>query len=309
MMRISAQRHGGALLLVLLFMFVIDALVLGTLHLAMLERRLAENATAALRLQLAARSAAATTLTPWHARFDSLTVNPVGIISATGHFADGVHVTTHVEALAGGIVMVRAEARELPPRYGAAHAATLWLPPPLPTNHDAAAAALSAYAVQLENGGTVSAMAVDSCTSGAAIRAAVLPVGGSGTVQGAVDLLPAGTLTRLLPALLTRAAAVDASRLLTLHGDSTIIDDFDGVVVARGTLVIAGDALIRGLVITGEMLIVEAGAAIIGSAHAGGTAHVAGSLHLDSCRVMSELEATGLARPLPLPQRPVLPGF
>jgi hypothetical protein len=309
MMHLSAQRHGGALLLVLLFMFVVDALVLGTLHLAMLERRLAENATAALRLQLAARSAAATALTPWRARFDSLTVDPPGIISATGQSADGMDVTTHVEALAGGIVMVRAEAREMPPRYGASHATTLWLPPALPTDHGAAAAVLSANAVQLENGGIVSAMAVDSCTVGAAIFAAVLPVGGSGTVRGAVDLLPAETLTRLLPALLTRAAAVDASRLLALNGDSTITNDFDGVVVARGTLVIASEAVVRGLVIVGESLLVEAGAVIVGAAHAGGTARVAGSLHLDSCRVMSELEATGLTRPLPLPQRPVIAGF
>jgi hypothetical protein len=310
MMRISAQRHGGALLLVLLFMFVIDALVLGTLHLAMLERRLAENATAALRLQLAARSAAATALTPWQTRFDSLAADPPATVSATAHSADGLHLTTHVEALAGGIVMVRAEAREMPPRYGAAQAATLWLPPALPADLDAAAAALSANAVQLENGGIVSAMFLDSCTSGAAIRAAVLPVGGSGTLQGAVELLPAETLlTRYMSPLLSRAAAAGAPRLLTLHGDSTITSDFDGIVIASGTLVIAGESIIRGLVITGGTLFVEAGTTIIGSAHVGGTAHVAGSLHLDSCRVTDELEVAGLARPLPLPQRHILPGF
>jgi hypothetical protein len=310
MMHISPRRHGGALLLVLLFMFIIDTLVLGTLHLAMLERRLAENATAALRLQLAARSAAATALTPWHARLDSLAADPPGIISVTAHSADGLHLATHIEALAGGILMVRAEAREMPPRYGASHAATLWLPPALPAHRDAAAAALSANVVQLENDGIVSAMAADSCAAGAAIRAAVPPVAGSGTVQGAVDLLPAeASLTRYLPALLARAAAVAVPRLLALHGDSTITHDFDGVVIASRTLVIANEAVIRGLVIAGEALFVEAGASIIGSAHVGGTAHVAGSLHLDSCRVMAALEATGLARTLPLPQRHVLPGF
>jgi hypothetical protein len=186
----------------------------------------------------------------------------------------------------------------------------LWLPPPLPAHHDAAAAALSANAVQLDNGGIVGAMAVDSCTTGAAISAAVLPERGSGTIQGAVDLLPAeALLTRYLSTLLARATAIAAPRLLTVHGDSTITHDFDGVIIATGTLVIAGDALIRGLVITGEMLIVEAGAAIIGAAHVTGTARVAGSLHLDSCRVSSELDVTSLTRPLPFPQRPALPGF
>jgi hypothetical protein len=310
MMYISTQRHGGALLLVLLFMFIVDALVLGTLHLAMLERRLAENATAALRLQLAARSAAATALSPWQASFDSLTIDPAGIISATGHSADGLHLATHIEALAGGILMVRVEAREMPPRYGAYHAATLWLPPALPAGHDPATAALSATDVQLENGGLVSATAVDSCTAGAAIRAAVLPIGGSGTVQGAVELLPAETsLTRFLPALLARATAVASPGLLVVHGDTSTSQDFDGVLMATGSLVIAGDAVIRGLVIAGESLTVEAGAAIIGAAHVGGTARVAGSLHLDACRVISELEAIGVTRPLPFPQRPALPGF
>jgi hypothetical protein len=310
MMHVSPQRDGGALLLVLLFVFVIDALVLGTLHLAMLERRLAENATAALRLQLAARSATATALAPWQPRFDSLAADPLGIISVTGHSADSLHVTTHVEALAGGLLMVRAEARELPPRYGASRAAALWLPPALPADFEVAAAALSADAVILASGGTVSAMAEDSCSTGAAIRAAALPIGGSGTVQGAVDLLSAeASILRLLPALLTRATAVNAPRLLTLHGDSTITQDFGGVLIASGRLVIASGAVVRGLVFTGEALIVESGASIIGSAHTGGTADVAGSLHLDSCRVIAELEAAGLARPLPLPQRHVLPGF
>jgi hypothetical protein len=310
MMHMSPRRHGGALLLVLLFMFVIDALVLGTLHLAMLERRLAENATAALRLQLAARSAAATALTPWHARLDSLAADPSGIISVTAHSADGLHLATHIEALAGGILMVRAEAREMPPRHGAARAATLWLPPALPAHHDAAAAALSATGVLVEYGGMVSAMAADSCTAGAAVRAAVLPVAGSGTVQGAADLLPAeASLTRHLPALFSRAAAVTAPRLLALHGDATITGNFAGVLIASGTLVIGSDVVIQGLVIAGESLVVEAGAIIVGAAHVGGTARVAGSLRLDSCGVTAELDATGLARPLPLPHRHVLPGF
>jgi hypothetical protein len=307
---LSPTRHGGALLLVLLFMFVIDALVLGTLHLAMLERRLAENVTAALRLQLAARSAAGTALTPWQPRFDSLAAGSSGIPAAAGHSADGLHLLTHVEALAGGILMVRAEARETPPRYGAAHAATLWRPPALPADHQAAAATLSANVVRLESSATVIASAVDSCSAGAAVRATTLPVVGSATVQGAVDLLPAElSLTRFLPAMLARSTAAAAPRLLALNGDSTITQGFDGLIIASGTLVIAGDAVVRGLALAGEDLIVEAGAAIVGAAHAGGTAHVAGSLHLDVCRVNAELEATGLARPLPLPQRHLLPGF
>jgi hypothetical protein len=130
-----SRRDGGSLMLVIIVMLVLDCVILGTLHLAMLEHRLAANTQQALHLRLAAEAAAATALDPWLPRFDSLPAGAPLLLPVLA-YPGGVHVTASVESLGPVLVMVRAVATPDAPRYGTASAARLFDRPLLPAGLD-----------------------------------------------------------------------------------------------------------------------------------------------------------------------------
>jgi Tfp pilus assembly protein PilX len=305
--RAGHARQGGALLLTLLLMFIIDAVVLTTMYFAIMERRLSRNADAALRLRLAAQSAASTALSPWPSELDALVPGAAPVRVADGITHDGVGYEAHVEALAGALVLVCAEARTPAPVHGRAAAATLWLRPALPHDYDVAPAALSALTVVLQDAATLSAGG-EPCGGAAALRVTVEPATGSATVEGDIHVLDgAADIISFLPALLARAAA--GAPVLGSAEDLTITGDTAGVIVAAGNITLAAGTAVRGLLIAGGDLVIEDGATLTGAAHAGGAARVAGAVVLDVCRAIDAAVAAALARPLPLPRRPAVPGF
>jgi hypothetical protein len=125
------DRAGGALALVIVVMLVLDCVVLGTIHLAMLERTLAGNATLALRARLAAEGAAATALAPWQSRFDSLAVGSTATLPRATT-PDDISVSVTVDRVAANLLLVRAVASLSEPLIGHATASALFRPPVLP---------------------------------------------------------------------------------------------------------------------------------------------------------------------------------
>jgi hypothetical protein len=142
---VSVRRDGSSLALVVVVMLVLDCVILGTLHLAMLERGLAANATQVLRLRFAAEGAAATALTPWQSRFDSLQ-HGVALEFPVQGPDGGVLLTAAVERIGDALLHVRATATLPPPAGGRATAAALFLPPVLPDGMQTPEAVLRALA-------------------------------------------------------------------------------------------------------------------------------------------------------------------
>jgi hypothetical protein len=128
---LRAGRSGGALALVIVVMLILDCVVLGTIHLAMLERSLAGNATLVLRTRLAAEGAAATALAPWQRRLDSLAVGATATLPPATT-ADGISVSVTVDRLSATLLLVRAVATVTQPMTAQATASALFLPPVLP---------------------------------------------------------------------------------------------------------------------------------------------------------------------------------
>jgi hypothetical protein len=310
-MLLSPHRRGSALLIAVLFLLIIDGVVLGTLHLAMLERRLATSIEVALRLRLAAEAAAAATLARWHAGIDSLLPGDPPLLLEGSPTPDGMATQTQVEALEGGPFLVRAVAREPGPRHGVAAAALLVLPPPLPLAAGAAAAALSAYEL-LPGSGIV--RATDDCpldSMPVALRLADLASLGRAsamTVSGPIlQLDTARSLIRYLPRIIASPAA--DSLVLRVTGDVDSGESLDGVIVVSGSLKLEAGADVRGLLIVAGDLTIEDGAQVVGAVHVAGAATVHGAVMLDGCAVTAAVRNAGLEQPLPLRHRPVVPAF
>jgi hypothetical protein len=134
---VSRCREGSSLILTLVVLIVLDCVILGTLHMAVLEHRVSVNAGDALRLRLAARSAASTALLPWPVALDSV-VPGTPLMLGAALTPDGVAVRTTAELLAGTLVFVRSEAWLPATGDGRAVAALLAVPPVLPRGLHAA---------------------------------------------------------------------------------------------------------------------------------------------------------------------------
>src|SRR5687768_6101314 len=92
-------RSGAALVFALLLLVVLDCVVLGTLHIALLERRTADNAGAALRLRFAAESAVRSAMARWPAALDTITAHASPIAAAAGVTADGYPYEATIERI------------------------------------------------------------------------------------------------------------------------------------------------------------------------------------------------------------------
>jgi hypothetical protein len=310
-------RSGGALALALIVLLVIDCVVLGIVHLAMLERRLADNAATALRLRLAAESAARVAAVAWSPALDSLAPGGSAQLLLAVTDPHGVSATAAIERLSAVLFLVRTAARLPDPRPGRASAALLLVVPALSEAMDPAAAALTAATARVTPTGSIDAgngeCTHDPVPAARLLRTDDFAVIEPGTVHGSVVPLDDPlTLTGQLPRILAAAAntaALGERELLFTPGDLLFDDTGAGVIVAGGSVTFAAGSSFSGLVIAAGSFVLSEDAAIRGAAHVLGSAELRGSLVLDACAVLSAVGATGLRRPRPLAERAWLPWF
>jgi hypothetical protein len=298
-------------------LLVIDCVVLGTVHLALLEQRLAGNAVAALRLRLAAESAARTAAVPWLPAFDSLPDGGARQLKV-GAGPAGLIVQARIERLSTELFLVRAEANEPAPAPGRAAAALLLLPPVLPFGVDPAPAALSASGAYV--GGAVDAGEVEAgtadCASGEAAailigHADALLLASSAALDGAVGVLddPLTDRARLARIVATAANAADGVLLRFAPADLRFEGAGSGVLMVAGSLTVGAGAAFTGLVIVGGQLLVEEGARVRGAVHAAGHAEIHGTLTFDACSVATAVDRARLDMPRPHAHRAWIPAF
>lgn len=308
-------RAGTALIAAIVVLFILECVVLGTLHLALLETRIADNVAAALRLRLAAASVAHATLAAWPAAADSLEPHTHVAIPAP-RSADGLDVAVTVERLAPSLFLITAVSRQPAPRHGRASAGLLAMPPALPPGFTPAPAALSASEPPVIGAdGRVSGTPV----SGECVErgpAMLLPLNAPltpdvyGAADGGIGILddadaPAVIVARIAAAL--RASADSA--VLFVDGDYQLPQTFDGIAVVTGDVHIAAGSRFRGLLFAGGTLLLDADATFSGAAHVAGLARIDGVLTFDPCIALDALATTRLARARTVSGRSSIPTF
>jgi hypothetical protein len=127
-----SARPGASLALALCVLVVIECVILGTFHLALLERQLAHNSSAALRLRLAADATLAFAAASWDEAAEDAIANHRSSTLWRGEPAQGISGVAVLHPVGGHAALLRAEVREDPPAAGVASAAALLLPPLLP---------------------------------------------------------------------------------------------------------------------------------------------------------------------------------
>lgn len=309
------SRRGAALVVAIVVLVVIDCIVVGTVHLAILERRLADNGALALRLRLAAESAARLAAADWSAAIDSIMQGDAPTITSMMRTADGFDTHSTVERLNDGLFLVRATARQPAPGPGRANAAILVVPPAFRHDTDPAAAALTAATALIGAAGTVDtghAECGDADAMAVRLTGARAPdVHDDASLNGAaVYMVPDESLVRDLPRVAAAIAAAAPHDLMTfVDGDVLIDEDMAGVLVATGGITIAAATTFRGLLIGGGSLTIDPTAALHGAAHVAADAAIHGLVRLDTCAIDDVVRATALHRPRPLPERPWIPAF
>jgi hypothetical protein len=300
-------RRGAALLLVLLLLLLLDCIVLSSLHLAVLERRLALNVDTQFRLRIRAESAVRAAAGGWDVATDTLTrgAAPRVLLREVSH--DSIEVTALIQRIADAAFLLRGEARLRPPRAGHAAAALMLLPPALPPHIEPAGAALSAGAqVRIGVDGTIT-------SPGVAVRihdpVDLAPFSPS-QVNGSIELLAENTD---VIAHFDRIAALfdpPAGAASRYHAEALVLaEDFAGTLLVNGDLRVAAGTLVTGLVLARGGLVVEAGARIIGAAHAGMHASLDGSLLADDDAVLAALADAALRDARPFRGRAWIPAF
>jgi hypothetical protein len=307
-------RSGAGLLLALVVLVVLECVVLGSMHLALLERQVADNAHTLLRLRIGAESAARTVLAHWTPDLDTMSMGVVPFTISIDT-ADGVIRALAAERLTEHLFLIRGEARQPPPLPGRGAALLLLVPPPLPPAVSVAGAALHAGgAVRLLEGGAVVVPELRSACDGpdvVALQVADLTrvEGRHDAVQGGTSLLsPQSDAAAHLQRLRSLAAAGSRPGLRLVDGDTVVSTDFTGVLLVGGNLLLTA-ARFEGLAIVGGDLTLSEGASISGAVHVAGSAAVQGRLELDGCAAARATADARLRVPMPGRGRAWLPAF
>ena len=308
----NPRRSGTALIAAIVVLLILDCVVLGTLHTAILERRVAGTVDAAVRLRLAAQSAAHAALAAWPVAADA--VGAAAAYPLAGASEDpGITVDVTLERVGASLYLVTARARQRPPLHGRAAAALLVSPPPLSRLPDPALAAVTAAILpRLGPQGTID-IRTDGCeVTGAALQLTRWqPIDDHVVAALPLALAPAGSpdvaasIARLADALRIRP---DPATLF-VDGDYRAGTDTDTILVVTGDLHVPAGTTLHGFIAVGGSLHLEAGAAIAGSALVGAEAMIDGTLALDACDVGRRIAASGLHRPRLIPGRSVIPAF
>jgi hypothetical protein len=308
----GGNRRGAALVIALVVLVIIECVIIGTIHVAMMERRVAHNALLAARLRLTAGSAAREAAVRWSPVLDSMA--PGDRFPVHADSTGPIVTSVTVERLNRGLLLVRATAEQRPPGHGRTAAAVIVVPPALSAGVDPAAAAVSATTVVAADGAAITAEGGE-CGGDVAVRVGggTLDVAPAAMVIGEVepiqvDLMLTSYMTRLALAA-AAAAAAGPEHVLFTDGDAPIDEAFTGLVIAGGDVIVSGGGRVRGLVVAGGDVVIEQGATVEGAVHAVGRADLRGAVRLDACAVRDMLTATGMDRPRPFPGRSWIPAF
>jgi len=308
-----SARPGSALIAAIIVLLVLDCVLLGTLHLATLERRLAVNVETALRLRLAAQSAAHGALARWPAHAASLDVGTRLAVPAESR-ADGLVVAVFIERVDTDLYLVRSDAAQPPPMHGRASSGILTSAPPLDTSIDPIAAAISAAVPpEITSPARITAATAACNVSGDALRLgdwlAATSAAHTG-VQGSIGVIADGADPA---ALLTRIAASarrqSGNGTYFIDGDFVVTSDLDTVLIVTGDLNVPAGTALRGLVFVGGTLRIDAGATVEGAIHVAGAGTISGDVRFDGCAARRALDRSSLQRARPLPGRSVIPTF
>jgi hypothetical protein len=267
------RRSGASLALALAMLVLIECVVVGTLHLAMLERQLASSAAAVLRLRLAAEAALADASTMWPPAADSLVAGGSGIQLFDRRGRDGLRVTASLRCTVSGACIIRSTAAEPPAGNGAATAAMLVLPPLLPPLLDHAVLHARMGATEPDAAAHVHAVLLRLAAGQSRLR------GRSGVVVMSMDADPGADS-------LPGAGVIFAAGDLRLPAGTR----FTGAVFVDGTLTADAGAEVAGLVVA---------RAVAGS----------GLLVQDAAAARAVISAAGLQRSDPVHGRSLVPSF
>jgi hypothetical protein len=305
------NRDGAALVLALLVLLVLEAVVLGTLYLTVQERRIAHNGVTALRLRLAAESAARAAAATLPAALDSLVAGAISRETiATGD--GGLVLRTVYQRVDTVLVLAFAEAAEPPPRAGRARAALLVEPPLLPLQRIPDAALTAGAAVRLRDRASLAATSEPACEhdterSADALRLPALHLlqrDAGALVDGTTAMIP---LTSDWAALIARiAATLRSARVDTSYHDTT---DASGVIAVDGDLTLPANAAVRGVLLVSGSLLIEPGAVVDGIVLATGPIDVHGTIRFSSCAARAAIRAAGLHRPRTYSMRTSIAAF
>ena len=304
-------RSGAALIFALLLLVVLDCVIIGTVHLAMLERRIADNATAALRLRVAAESIVRATLAAWPDALDTLRTG-VPITGAHGVTADGYVQRASIERLAGDLFAVRGTAEET---SGTGRSAALLIvtPPAFPPRSELATAAVSVRGTA-QVSGSITAGPTADCPANPSVALRVTALDRLAMHEDAVDgdvaYYPSSDdYSVLIPQAIRRLRGHSGGELRIVSGDLHLDAAFNGVLVIDGNLTIPAGVEVTGLILASGTVILETGASVTGALHAGGDVSIPGAVTLDACTVERLIGRTRLMAPRPAPTRAWLPAF
>jgi hypothetical protein len=303
-------RPGAALVFALLLLVVLDCVIIGTLHLAILERRTADNATAALRLRIAAESIVRAAIAQW----PSVDTLRVGMLLDAAHAitAEGYVQHASIERVGADLFFVRGVA-ENPAGSGRASALLMVTSPAFPPAANFAAAAVSGRAA-IHVSGSVAAAAAAECPNNPSIALRVTSLDllsvSPDALQGDVAYFPPGDdYSVLIPAAIARLRGHSGTDLRIVTGDLRLDTGFDGVLIVDGSLTLAPGVVVTGLILVSGGVTIEPGAAVHGALQAGADARILGAVTLDACAVEAVAGRTRLTVPRPAPTRGWLPAF
>lgn len=291
----STRRAGAALILAIVIVAVIQCLVVGTLHLAMQEHRLASNGATALRLRLAAETALRTAPEQWRSALDSLSVGAADSVHSAVS-TDGIARSAMVVRIDSALYLITGTAAEPLPRSGRAAAAGLFLPPLLPSGDMPHAALAVAGRVTVRAGAHVSAWNAQPCAPGAAIQFAdstFLNVDPTATLLGDIVTAPLPDVPFIVRSARLRTDSAATAAVTAIHGDLHLGqgERLAGLILVHGSLAIDAAAEIRGVaIVTGD-------------------ADIGGSVFYDPCLALAAARSARLDRPRPHTRRPVVPAF
>jgi hypothetical protein len=303
----TGARSGAALLLVLLLLFLLDCIVLGSVHLAVVERRLAANVDTALRLRLHAESGVRQAAAVWNVAADTLPAGAPPLIMLRDTAPDGTARSATIQKIAEWSYFLRGDAMLPAPHRGRAAAALLLRPPALPPDVEPAAAAFSAHAtVRLNPGAQVAA-------DGAAMQVhdmTDIEPFDPGQVDGEVGWITRETdVLAVFDRLATLFDPPAGARSRRFDAGLMLSEDFTGTLLVDGDLRVTAGVTVRGLVVVRGGLVLEADALVLGAVHVGANADVSGSIALDPDAVAEALADAGLLEPRPFRGRAWVPAF
>ena len=306
------RRAGAALVLALLVLLVLECVVVGMLHLTQLERRLADNGTTALRLRLAAETAARIAAGAWPTVLDTM---PLGSLAAASSAItnDGLATTALYQRIDSSLVLVFGEAKEPAPRYGLARAALLVGPPLLSESMLPAAALSVGTDARVHSSGVIAVQPNPGCPDSLAAAALQIPdparlrLDAGGTLAGNIDIATLNaawlTRTRAIAAVIPSPTSTDSVGRIVYSGNGS------GILALDGDLVVAANAAFHGVVLVTGSLTIEAGAILDGVVLVLGTADIVGMVNFSRCSARAAIQAAGLQWPRPHASRTAIPAF